>query len=204
MITVAKTAAGAASADVSFFFDDKPQSIVGCSVFSLASSSKVNIAVSDNVEKMEQETPRELVESFDTLPEAPDAIQACGCVTIRKGAHVVTVAAWKMPLAVHTDEEASAVAEYILGADGLMRARTPSTDVVHVIAADMGVNVLPVFRATFADFVVSGDAVDGVWYVYEDNTRFSVTKPHDNLYVAPVITNTREWCLMDFIYGFFK
>ena len=207
MITIATSEPGATSADVGLFFDGAPATISGSSAISLAANDEVHLSVSDDVEKMEQQSPREVMTVLEDLRDIPPAVRVCGSVTIRKGAHGVAVITWRMPLAVHTEEEASGVGMYILEADAVLRGQTPSADIVHVVSADVGVNVLPALRAALEGFAVSGDAVDGVWYVYpvDDSARFSLVKPHDNLSIAPTpAAKPTEWCLMDLLFGLFK
>mgnify|MGYP001326564448 CR=1 FL=1 len=206
MITIATTEPGATSADVGLFFDGAPAAVPGSSSILLAANDEVHLSVSDDVEKMEQQSSREVMTVLEDLRDPPPAVKVCGTVTIRKGTHAVTVVAWKMPLAVHTGEEATDVGMYMLEADAVLRGQTPSVDIVHVVSADVGVNVLPALRAALEGFEVSGDAVDSVWYVYsgDNNTRYSLVKPHDNLSIAPALTKKTEWCLMDLLFGWFK
>lgn len=210
MLTVAKCEGGVTTADVALLFDtDRPPSpMAEGSVLPLSSQEKVSMYVADTVEKMSQQTAREVASALErenaVFPNSIVDVRACGAVSVRKTkSHAVTVAGWTVTLPVQTGQEAASLGDFFLKAYEAMEKIYSKTDVVFIVSLDVGWNVLPALRENMGALVLSGDAVEGIWTVHAGDARFTTTRPHNNLCIAPNAAETPGWCLADILFSFF-
>lgn len=211
MLTVAKCESGVTSADVALLFDtDRPPSpMADGSVLPLSSQERVSMYVADTVEKMSQQTGREVASALErenaVFPNSIVDVRACGAVSVCKTKHhAVTVAGWTVTLPVQTAQEAASLGDFFLKAYEAMERVYPKNDVVFIVSLEVGSNVLPALRETMGVLVLVGDAVEGIWTIHAGDARFTTTKPHNNLCIAPNAAETPGWCLADLFLALFK